>query len=161
MQKTASPVTAIGPVTKVIDLPEPGPLGAISIEIRKVHPAELLAKIGTLPSFEAGEKSYGLDAVVSVMAKSKAPIAAVAEAVIVAPPFAFGDEREEGKAWWGNLSWLNQLAVFNEGMAFAGLNAEVKEGTDADAARRVVRFPRDTKGPKVRPRTRGTRKATG
>lgn len=159
-EKKASPVSAIGVPSKVIDLPEEGPAGVISIEIRKVHAAELLTRLGDMPTFAVGDGAEkGIAAVARVMAKSKAPIAAVAEAVIVSPPFSFGEAPEDGKAWWGNLSWPNQLAVFTEGMAYAGLRSEVKEGTDADVARKVARFPGDKSGAKVRRAARGARKA--
>lgn len=149
--KTASPASAIGPLKKVIDLPEEGPEGVISIAIRKVHPAELLAALGDMPSFAVGDNpAQGFAAVAMVMDKSKAPLAAVAKAVILAPEFSFGEAPEDGKAWWGNLSWVNQMAVFTEGMAYAGLKAEVKEGTDAEAARAVARFPGKAQGPEVR-----------
>jgi hypothetical protein len=155
----ASPVSAIGPVTKVVTLPDPGPGGPIRIEIRKVHPAELLTHVGNMPTMAAGEQDGGLAATLRVIDSTRAPIAAVAAAVIVSPPFSFGESREDGKAWWGDLSWPNQLAIFNEGMAFAGLVVSVKEGSDEDVARRVARFHGDKKGPKVRRRAGGPRKA--
>jgi len=156
MQKTASAVAAIRQPSKVIDLPDQGADGVISIEIRKVHAGELLARMGDMPTFAVGDSvEKGVAAVARIVAKSRAPVAAVAEAVIVAPPFSFGEAPEDGKAWWGNLSWTNQLAIFREGMAYAGLSAEVKEGTDAEAARKVARFHGDKEGAQVRGATRG------
>lgn len=140
--KKPSPISAIGVLTKVVDLPEHGPAGEISIEIQKVHPALLLAEMGTMPAMDAGSpKPEGLQAVAKLVADSRAPVLAVARAGLVSPPFSFGDAPEDGKAWWGALSWANQLAVFNAVMEFAGLKADVKEGTDAEAARKVARFP--------------------
>lgn len=156
-----SPASAIRPITKVIELPDAGPDGPIRIEIRKHHPAELLTALGALTSMPVGEPAKGLEAVAVAIAKSKVPFADVAQAVIVAPEFSFGDAPEEGKAWWGHLSWANQMAVFNESLAFAGLSAEIKEGSDAAVARRVARFPRHKEGKKVRTRARANRAAQG
>lgn len=141
MEKKASPASAIRVLTRVVDLPEPGPDGTISVEIQKVHPALLLAEMGSMPAMGEPSKSEGLQAVARLVSESRAPVMAVARAGLVAPPFSFGDAPEDGKAWWGALSWANQLSVFNAIMEFAGLKADVREGTDAEAARQVARFP--------------------
>lgn len=138
--KKASPVSAIGILTQVVDLPEPGPMGTISVEIQKVHPALLLAEMGAMPAM-VESKPEGMQAVAKLVADSRAPVMAVARAGLVAPPFSYGDAPEEGKAWWGALSWVNQMAVFNAVMEFAGLKGEVREAADAVAARKVARFP--------------------
>lgn len=161
MQKQASSISDIGIRTEVIELPEPGPNGPMFIELYVRSAAEIQALIGEF-QMDVEESPKDVQSVAREMAiirsKSRPRLAHIAQDVIAAPPFSF-EKREEGKAFWGDLSWVNQLAIFSSALRLAGLRAEVKEGTDAASARRVARFPHDAKGEKVRPRTRGGRKA--
>jgi hypothetical protein len=163
--RKASSIEAIAEITKVIDLPDEGPGGVISIEIRKKHPAELLAATGTIPSYDVGkEVKKGPAEIARMMTDSRKPMIEVCRLCIVSPPFSFDETPEAGKAWWGHLSWINQLAIFREAMAFSGLNAQVSE--DADAARSVARFPggkdrTPTRRNGVRRRAGGRGKGTG
>lgn len=145
-EKKASPASAVAVKTEIIDLPDEGAHGPISVEIRKRHPAELIAALGDVPGLSGPEPAQNLESVGRVLARTAAPLKEVAKLVLTAPPFSFGDEPEEGRAWWGNLSWENQVAIFNAGMRLAGLQSEVRSA-DQEVARSVARFPADKEGP--------------
>lgn len=159
MEKQPSPISAIGVPTKLIDLPEPGPEGVISILIRKRHPAALLAAAGHLQSL-AGETPKDVAGTLKMITESADPLRRIAEEGIIAPPFSFGEQPEDGKAWWGDLSFENQAAIATSIMELAGLSMRITEGTDAEAARAVSRFHGDSRGKAVRKSPRRARGAT-
>ena len=163
MQKQASSVVDIGFRRETIELPEPGPNGKMSVTLRVLSAPEILALLGQFheeiePDPKEDREKLTRE-IAMVISKSRPRLAGIAAEVLLDPPFSFA-QREEGKAFWGDLSWSNQVAVFKAALAFAGFSGEVKEGTDAATARRVARFPHEPKGAKVRTRARGGRKTS-
>jgi hypothetical protein len=122
--------------TRVIELPEPGPNGPLRVRIRYIAPAELFTILGVLPGF-SGQSDAPASGAATLKLLTDGDEAArkVAERSVVEPAFTFGTEPEDGKAWWGALTFPNRTAVLSAAMAFAGLAAEVKK---ADAAQEAT-----------------------
>lgn len=153
-----TPAAEIGYRREEVELPESGPSGKMTVAIRVLSAPELLAILGGFADMGGGEEATLPREMARILAKSEGPLVAVAREVLVDPAFSF-EQREEGKAFWGDLAWPNKVAIFTAAQRLAGLNVEVKEGSDAEAARRTARFPAHAEGARVRARSGKPRKA--
>lgn len=118
---------------RVLALPDPGASGQeLVVEVQQIHAAELLVALQGIPGLEEGGAVNGMAEIAKRLEASRAPYRAIARKGLVAPAFSFGDAREEGKAWWDDLSFQNQQAIVDAISELSGLAS--KGGPAVEAA---------------------------
>jgi hypothetical protein len=147
--------------SRLITLPVPGPDGPIVLRVVPLRPGELLGIVGgvqglpedptavhesaqPLPPDPANQPAL-VRRVIATFDEASARYALVARAAILEPEFSFGPEREEGKAWWGDVEWENQVGLVAEISRISGTRIDTNS-PEGSAAQRTVRFPADGEG---------------
>lgn len=124
---------------KLITLPEPTADGdEITIKIRQAYASDAWIGMGGMSSTVdppvKGQKKLSPE-------KSKAVVRRLAALGIVEPKFSF-EAREDGAAFWDDLSVGNQLFVVNEILSFTGLSVSSASESSGEegAAERLATF---------------------
>lgn len=107
---------------KVLVLPELGADGTeLVVEVQAIHAAELLVALKGIPGLETGDKPVDVADIAKRLEASREPYRAIAGRGLVAPEFCFGPAREDGKAWWEDLTFGNQQAIVDAICELSGL----------------------------------------
>lgn len=135
---------------KRITLPDPAPDGTpLVVEIARPSEHDALMAMAAFPPFpapppkprkgapEPTNQQVALDMAKSIEAQREAN-RKIAEVGIVAPAFAF-EAPEAGKAYWGDLTNVNQTFIADQIMALTPLFDRLSKA--AEEAARVGRFP--------------------
>lgn len=108
--------------SRILTLPELGADGSeLVVEVQAIHAAELLVALKGIPGLETGDKPVGMADIARRLEATREPYRAIASRGLVAPAFSFGDAREDGKAWWDDLTFGNQQAIVDAVSELSGL----------------------------------------
>jgi hypothetical protein len=131
----ASPATDFQVETKFIALPRPGGNGKpLALKIRAVSIVDLIKAMDGVPELNQAPAGAGttLEKAREIIVQSEGPNRRIAALGIVEPAFSF-DQREAGKAFWGDVHAENAGFAIKEILEFSGL-APAPTQAQAEAA---------------------------
>lgn len=134
----------IGPSTFIIELRERGPNGPIVVKCVTMHPGDIVAAVGSIPTTPQpastapdSEKAIAMERSVRTTSDHWGRLAVAA---IVEPPFSL--EHEPGKACWYDLSFPNQSDFIEKYTKHCTVGPS-PTAPEAGAAARTISFPTD------------------
>lgn len=113
--------------TLVVKLPEPQNGLELVVRLGAADKLSVLEVMGGIPSAGGADAAADFEETRRRAVASAGIDRRIAEMVLVEPAFSF-EEREDGKAFWGDLTMANQAAVVREGLALSGWKGERPEG---------------------------------
>lgn len=133
---TVSRPADIKRATLILQLPVVQDGVTIVVKVWAAKIAALFAQLEGVPGLSdapSGSRTRTFAEARENLLASLEPSRRIAEMGLIEPAFSFGDEPEDGKAWWFDLVGENQAAVIEAIMSLSGLKG--------DAAKQAGTFP--------------------